>query len=83
MRSVLTYPLVFLLSLKCGLMGIFLKMAREQTLDAMHMHCATCQDAESACPNHSCGVQRLKDREQLLWAEVFQIRARIAKLRGR
>lgn len=33
MRSVLTYPLVFLLSLKCGLMGVFLKMAREQTLD--------------------------------------------------
>jgi len=82
MRSVLTYPLVFLLSLKCGLMGVFLKMAREQTLDAMNMHCATCKGAESACPNRSCGVQRLRDREQLLWAEVFKIRARVSKLRG-
>lgn len=83
MRKILTYPIVFLLSIKCGLMGVLLKMAQEQTQDAAALNCPNCHDSGSGCANkHNCCIQRLKDREQVIWAEIIDIRKRVAKLRG-
>lgn len=83
MRIILTYPLVILLSVKCGFWGVFLKIAREQTQDAANLICPDCRTAESRCVNEqNCRIQKLKEREQLIWAEITDIQKRISILRG-
>lgn len=84
MSKFFSLPMVLLLSIKYGFMGIFLKMAHEQTRDAAALACPKCLHSESGCMNsHSCRLHRFKDREEMILREICDIRRRVSRLRGR
>jgi hypothetical protein len=84
MRRLLAYPLVLLLSIKCGCLGVLLKVAREQTGDAAAIGCPGCIHSAQGCANGPrCPIQRFKAREATLLAEILSIQKRVARLDGR
>lgn len=83
LNRLLTAPMVFALSVKCGFMGMMLKAAREQTRDASEIGCVSCVLSESGCnDSKGCQLKKFKDRELLILGEIASIRERIAKLRN-
>ena len=88
MKKILNYPLIFCLKVKCGFLGVILKAAKEQTADARKI--AELGYELDGCVNEICAqrapeVCRLKvfkEREAVIWAEILDIRERIARLRG-
>lgn len=67
MRRLLVWPLTFVLSVKCGILGMGLKAAREQTADAK---------------KEGLPLERFKEREQTMLDAIARNVARIRLLRG-
>lgn len=67
MRRLVTWQLAFVLSVKCGVLGMGLKAAREQTADA---------------EKQGLPLDRFKEREQVMIDAIARNVARIRKLRG-
>lgn len=67
MRRLLVWPLTFVLSVKCGVLGMGLKAAREQTEDAK---------------KEGLPLERFKQREEVMMNAIARNVARIRSLRG-
>jgi hypothetical protein len=83
MRGLITWPMVLLLSIRRRVLLTLLNMAREQTLDARNLVCASCSQVDAQCdrPQH-CRIEPLKDREALLVNAIATIEERVTMLAG-
>lgn len=81
LRRLLNGPMIFMLKVKRGFMGMALKAAREQTAEAAKIGCPACILSESGCLEaENCRLQVFKRRETLIFVEVFRITDRIKAL---